>query len=422
MRKSLVLLGCTALAACGGGNGAGPTTVGGSALTSSNPNADPGPGTGVSFTTDTSDTGTTPTTGTATTFLSGLTQPKTFNVIGGFQSLSVLPGDANTTYTTTLSDGTVQTTVYPETETYKGDATTVQSPAGSITYDPRSGIFTLNITDTNAGISNSFAYQDPAHRTDPAFTQSGTPNLAGFNYLEAGSGTDATTFFYQRPGESTTYVSLAGYVHNVTPSGGTQTFERGAFVIGTPTVASQVPTSGTGSYTGGMLATMVDEPYQTSRQDTFFQWIAGQSKVDVNFGSGAVSVALSGTVGPVTSQTDTLDHIPTITPTPVNPPISAPPTIAAGSTFTASGTGTISSVFAGGFSGHFSSASFTNGATTTAVDFSAPAPGSSTAGASSIDGSFYGPNAVNVGGSFRITGGVPSQRVDILGAFTGAKH
>ena len=41
--------------------------------------------------------------------------------------------------------------------------------------------------------------------------------------------------------------------------------------------------------------------------------------------------------------------------------------------------------------------------------------------ASSIDGSFYGPNAVEVGGSFRIVGGVPDQRVDILGAFTGAK-
>ena len=45
----------------------------------------------------------------------------------------------------------------------------------------------------------------------------------------------------------------------------------------------------------------------------------------------------------------------------------------------------------------------------------------SVAGASSIDGTFYGPDAKNIGGSFRIVGGVPNRRLDILGAFAGAK-
>ena len=35
--------------------------------------------------------------------------------------------------------------------------------------------------------------------------------------------------------------------------------------------------------------------------------------------------------------------------------------------------------------------------------------------------STYYPDAKNVGGSFRINGGIPNQRVDILGAFTGVK-
>ena len=420
MRKTLVLLGCTALAACGGGSGAGPTTVGGSALTSSNPNADPGPGTPVTFSTDTSSSNRGTSTGSDTTFLSGLTQPKTFNVIGGFQSLSIQPSNASTTTTVNNSDGTTTTIAYPGTETYKGDATTVQSPAGSITYDPRSGIFTLSIADSNASISNTFDYQDPAHRTD--FLLEGVPNLNGFNYLAASTGdNETTTFFYQRPGESTDYVSLAGYARTAKPSGGVQTFERGAFVIGTPTVSSQVPTSGTGTYTGGMLATMVVEPISNARGvDTYFQWIAGSSNVNVNFGTGAVGLTLTGQVGPVF--TDTRDNIPTITPAPASPPVSTPPAIAAGSTFTATGTATTSSIFSGGFSGQFQSANFTNNGTTTAVDFSRPSTANSTAGASSIDGSFYGPNAVNVGGSYRIVGGIPDQRVDILGAFTGAKH
>ncbi len=39
--------------------------------------------------------------------------------------------------------------------------------------------------------------------------------------------------------------------------------------------------------------------------------------------------------------------------------------------------------------------------------------------ANTIDGSFYGPNGEEVGGTFRLSNGVPDNRVDILGVFTG---
>ena len=37
------------------------------------------------------------------------------------------------------------------------------------------------------------------------------------------------------------------------------------------------------------------------------------------------------------------------------------------------------------------------------------------------DGAFYGPNGEEAGGGFRIVGGKPDERVDIVGAFVGKK-
>jgi hypothetical protein len=83
----------------------------------------------------------------------------------------------------------------------------------------------------------------------------------------------------------------------------------------------------------------------------------------------------------------------------------------AGATFNASASGSIDLINKGGFSGQVGSASFTQGGTTTQVNIAG----------SSIDGAFYGPNAQEVGGGFRVVGGTPDQRIDILGAFTGKK-
>ncbi|MDB5710610.1 MAG: transferrin binding protein-like solute binding protein, partial [Sphingomonas bacterium] len=40
---------------------------------------------------------------------------------------------------------------------------------------------------------------------------------------------------------------------------------------------------------------------------------------------------------------------------------------------------------------------------------------------SSIDGAFDGPNGEELGAGFRIVGGTPDQRIDILGVLTGKK-
>ena len=87
-------------------------------------------------------------------------------------------------------------------------------------------------------------------------------------------------------------------------------------------------------------------------------------------------------------------------------------TLQNGATFVANGSGTIDLVNAGGFLGAFQTAYFTQpgGARLNMV-----------IAGSSIDGSFFGPAAEEAGGGFRIVGGTPDERIDILGAFTGKR-
>ncbi len=71
---------------------------------------------------------------------------------------------------------------------------------------------------------------------------------------EANASSDVSTFFYQKPGTSTTYVTYAGYLRNrttvseITPTGGTKylrqdnVLDRAAFVFGERTPNSAVPT------------------------------------------------------------------------------------------------------------------------------------------------------------------------------------
>lgn len=388
MRTIIVLTSTVALAACGGGMGAqtaGSLPVTGSATGAATSGVTQG-GNGSGLT---AATGTTPAANTTPTSFLAVTTAKTFNALGSIQQL------------TRTASGSV----------YSGNAATVRSPSGTIDYDPRDGIFTLKVADTKANVSNSERFQDPAHRTDFSGTympSGGTPNLTGFNYLEdlQANGQNTLTFFYQRPGTSAYYVSLAGYVRNpVDDNAATRTYERGVFVFGDPTVQTQIPVSGTATYTGGFLASMVNNPtYDSSPQPTSFQWISGNSTVGVDFGRATFNLTVTGVVG--------APNLGNLTPQPLS-------VIAAGSTFSAVGSGTLDIVRTGGFTGVFSSASFNNGAQV--VDFRSVNAGSSVAGASSIDGQFFGPNAVNLGGNMRIIGGTPDQRVDILGAFTGAK-
>jgi hypothetical protein len=401
MRKFFGLLPIFALSACGG---AGPQTIGtiapplSSAGTGSTGAGNGGsgnggtvgaPGTGGSGG-GVSAGGGSSGGGTTTTSFLVANAAKTYNVLGGASSLSQDEG------------GTL----------YQGNASTVKVPLGTVDYDPRDNVFTVKITDDKAGVTTDLRYQDPMHQS--AFggsrqPQSGVPNLAGFSYLESvGSAvTDKSTFFYQRPGAATVHVTLAGYVRNNVPedADAEQLFERGAFVFGDQTPLSQIPATGSASYTGGFIASMINNPTRDTGTPlpTYYQWISGNSSVNVNFGAQTFTLALNGTVDSAGA---------------------ANVMFASGTGFFASGSGSVDLLRSGGFAGVFQNACFVAAcgqANSVAVAFNSVTPGSATTGASSIDGAFYGPGAVNVGGSFRVIGGVPDQRVDITGAFTGAK-
>lgn len=343
--------------------------------------------------------------------------------------------------------------------TYAGNASTVRDSKIELTYDPRAAIFTLKVVDPLSNASASTRFQDPASRTNfggAVEPQWGVNSFAAFpgigqnnniRFLQAGDGDplspygrsgtgfvdpgtntrppigdsgasyQSTTLFYEVPGSSTNYVSLAGYVRNAITwtdvSAGTATvfqaqwkLERGAFAYGILTDNAAVPTTGSGTYTGNMIGTVVFNPTldSTTNYPTYFQWLSGTSTTTVNFATGAVGLTLNGVVGAPQLDLYTTSQLASL---------------AAGTTFTATGTATIDLVRTGGFTGQFQSASF--GATTNGLNPVVLAPGSANNGGSSIDGAFFGPVANEVGGGFRITGGNPDQRVDIAGAFKGVK-
>lgn len=403
------------LSACGGGGGAGPQTITGATVGA----VGLGSG-GLSGT----PAATTPSSAPAHTFVAP-TVATTYNATSAVQSFNYKVDDTNTRQ--------------QYAQVYAGNAASVRSPTTTIAYDPRDAIFTLTVKDTRANIDNTVRFQDPVHRTDfagnitPGF---GTPNLTTDSvlYLEVNnptggaqtgasnttlpdagtivpSGTDTSGFFYQRPGASTRFVTFAGYVRNkvdiarITPTGAaayletSYKLERGVFVYGEQTARPDVPITGSGTFTGAFIATMVDNPtldgIVAAAQPSYYQWIAGASTVGVNFGTGAVTVGLTGTTGAPFRDNHTFGT--TFVP--------------GGAAFTAAGTGRIDLVGTGGFTGSFQSAGFTwaTGSQTLSI------------AGSSLDGTFYGPGAAEVGAALRIVGGTPDQRVDILGALTGSR-
>lgn len=411
------------LAACGGGGGAGPQTIGGLGTTAAPAGATGSGGTGSGAGVSTGGLGGVSSPASAgTNTLLNPTAVKTYNAISALQSYRYR----------TASNGTGQ---YGQ--LYQGNASTVRNPTTTIAYDPRDAIFVVTIKDTAAGIDQTLRFQDPVHRTDFAGAtrpQWGVPDLSvsGVDYLQAGGtsgtiiqgGTNQTpldgadgassniaTFFYQRPGTNTSHVTFAGYVRNnisfanVTPSGGgapfketSSTLERGAMVFGDLTARDQVPTRGNATYTGAFIGTMINNPTgdSTAPLSDYFQWIGGTSNVAVDFAASTVAVGLSGRVGAPFVDRNTAGG-------------SAVP---GGASFTASGSARIDLARTGGFVGTFDNASFSFPAGPTTATQNVVIAGSS------VDGAFYGPNAAEVGGGFRIVGAVPDQRVDILGSFT----
>lgn len=393
-----------------------------------------GPETAGSIAPPTGGTGTTPgatPTPTAQHFLD-VTAAKTWDAVGSFHSLNV-----KETGIAGLEGALL----------YAGNASTVRGPSGQVTYNPRDGIFTVNFVDTAANVElSNYRFQDPAHRTSLGGRQTpqwGVPTdnpqdataLRNFNFLEgagpesASDRYDAVTFFYQRPGAASAngtsdgktalHVSIAGYVRNAfNPTGvpsvyeaeTTSVFQRGAFVFGDLTARSQVPVTGTASYRGDMIATMVgNNAIDSIANPTNFQWIVGSSNVTLDFGKSTMAMMLTGTVTSANMQGYV--QVP-------NDRLAAP----AGSIFTAQGSGKIDLAGSGGFTGQFDSASINPSSGGNVPVYNRVNPGNQIAGGNSIDGAFFGPNGVNVGGNFRIVGGVPDQRIDIHGAFTGVKQ
>jgi hypothetical protein len=418
MRLLIILLASSTLSACGG---AGNQTVG----SASTPAAAGGgtPGTGA---------GTTP--GSGHTFIAP-TEVKTYAGIGGVHSFKY---KTNNIGANPLPVG-VQGTSSQYGQLYAGDATTARNSNISITYNPRDAIFDLTINQPLGNVNQTTRFQDPAHRTDfggASQPQDGVPDLSanGVQYLENGSGsgtldydrsqsnifpigTDGasvtrSTFFYQKPGTptKTKYVTFAGFVRNATstalvvPSSGSSyieqsnTLERAAFAYGERSSNSGVPTTGTGTYSGDMIGTLVFNPLldTDATAPTYFQWLSGTSRTTIDFAANTFAISLNGSV--------TAPGFDVYTTRVFSLP--------AGSTFAAAGAGRIDLVTAGGFLGQFNSASFTYPDRTI---FNLNIAGSS------VDGAFFGPAANEVGGGFRIVGGTPDERIDILGTFVGAK-
>lgn len=405
MRKLLLLAPIVTLAACGG---AGPQSVGSNAVPAGTPTATPAPSANHSFVAP--------------------TLQKTYSAIGGVESYQYSTDDRDLDPVEPGVQGYGQ-----RAQLYSGDSTTARNSGITVDYNPRDGIFEVKIASTKAGVNDTLRFQDPAHRTDFGGTkepQVGTPPLSasGIQYLQAGSSNKLTydpaqstmvpvgdkdgsldryTFFYQKPGTTTKYVTFAGFVRNATSivemkigeTGPTylqqnNTLERAAFAYGERTDVGAVPKTGTASFTGPMLATMVYNPNidTNASAPTYFQWIEGSSKTTVDFAASSFTLDLTGTV--FAPQFDAYtSHFATLP---------------AGAKFAAAGKGRIDLIGAGGFVGQFDSATFT-GQNPLVI------------AGSTIDGAFFGPAADEVGGGFRIVGGTPDERIDIIGAFTGGK-
>lgn len=287
-------------------------------------------------------------------------------------------------------------------ELYTAGQLPVGSSAVNISYDPRSAVFAVEFNVEDIKVTPRF--QDPAHRTDfgPNITPQGdVPDLAQLLYLESGtSGTDLSdiqTFFYETPGTKTRYVTLAGYVRNFRSGAVDKDFvinrTRGVVAFGNQSRASDVPTKGTATYSGSMLASLVSIDVDSNPGRSRFEWVNGTASVSVDFGKGTVATSFQGKVVPTASVFE-------------GSPFGSMTAPNTGAAFSASGTAKFDTSGLS-YAGKIDTASFAGSAVNMA--------------ASSLDGTFYGPGAAETGGAFRVVGATPDTRVDFLGAFTGVK-
>lgn len=262
-----------------------------------------------------------------------------------------------------------------------------------VRYDPRDATFDLTIN--TAGLTHEGRYQDPAHRTN--FPSPWVPVVSNAQYYESGSGRIQTdtldqtnyvrnTFFFETPGTRTRYVTYAGFYRrtynaaNTTDSNNNLVNRvsdenlRSTFVYGYTTSRGDIPTSGNATYNGGFFGWVVGQPNDTGANFTQSN-IIGTSTIGVNFATGVLTTQFASDAA-----------------SPVG--------------FTASGTSNINRDL-GGFRGTINAATI-RGVSANII-------------ASSVEGNFFGPKAVEIGGALRVVGGTPDERVDVLGSFTGVR-
>jgi hypothetical protein len=300
---------------------------------------------------------------------------------------------------------------------YEGSQPKDLSSDVTIDFNPRDAVYSVKLN--TASITADTRLQDPQHRT--VFQQSLIPTLANYKYQEGGTGTDVdainartsdreiNTIFVRDVGTGagqTQYVTIAGFVKQIykerevsRPSAPeTQTvgvdFEsdisRSVFAYGLNTAYKDIPKSGSGTYTGDMFAHLIiTRQYFNTGND--LRSIVGTSSTKVDFGTGKLTLDLAGNVAGYANDTRA---------------------------FTASGSMNIfkpeKDTSYSQFSGAITSWSFGNYNTADGVNVPTAA--------STIEGGFFGPNAAEIGGAFRIIGNRPDERIDFLGAFTGRKN
>ncbi len=370
IRKFAATAGLLTLAACGGGGNGLETLSGvglGSGLDGSNSDTPPN--------------------------LVTPTQATTFSTYSATQSLTLnddilvptaVPGNPNPPLNGTPIAGS---------SLYSANQPLALSTDVQVRYDPRDATFDLTIN--TAGLTHEGRYQDPAHRTNvPA---DWVPRVSNAQYYESGSGRIETgnldqtsyvrnTFFFETPGTRTRYVTYAGFYRrtynaaNTTDANNTLVNRitdenlRATFVYGYTTSRGDIPTTGSATYNGGFFAWVVGQPNDTNANFTLDS-ITGTSTIGVNFASGALTTQFASDAA-----------------SPVG--------------FTASGTSNINRDL-GGFRGTIDAATI-RGVQANII-------------ASSVEGNFFGPKAVEIGGALRVVGGTPDERVDVLGSFTGVR-
>jgi len=302
------------------------------------------------------------------------------------------------------------------TETYISSTASAESGRLSVAYNPTTAAFTVRVSQAGAAVN--ILYDDPLFRT--AFgqlrePQQHVPNIQGFEYLSKKQ-TDSLpniqeTFFYQTPGQSTRYVTLAGFVRHYRDLDNPTAvraffgpFDRlaTAMVLGTPSPASSIPMTGRATYQGNMLATAVYNLDIDTVADvrSRLDWIYGTANVSVDFAKGTIATELTGSfVDLPFSELAAQTPEGALRVSGFNRPNAGVPFAASGTASFTTGrntyTGTITDASVGG----------------TAIKI----------GIGTMEGGFYGPAAQETGGAFRIQGAGPDQRVEIIGAFAGSK-